>query len=184
MHGFRLTFSAICSKEFHVNHFFKILQECVQRNARTPVLLLLFVSDFASANSPCSVVAHLQLSFLTGPRFTAALDDFLRPNLRCGVVSLFSALRRLYTYNRVASIEAVLTSYVKNLESSPSTFGPRFADAEYFKRQDVNGEAEEQELPSCLVYAYMLLAQHYDYTRQTAKALEQIEKVRLDLAHL
>lgn len=113
----------------------------------------------------------------------SALDDFLRPQLRRGVVSLFSALRRLYTRNRVHLIGSVLESYVQNLEKSPSTFGPRLGNRSE-KREDPGAAEEEQnELATCLLYAYMLLAQHYDFTRQTEKALQTIQKVCRPLAY-
>lgn len=135
------------------------------------------------ASGCSSIVDYLKLSFLTGDRFVSALDDFLRPQLRKGVVSLFSALRRLYTRNRVLLIGSVLESYVQNLEKTPSTFGEPFSRNKTDKRQDdENGfsplrQEGRSEVATCLLYAYMLLAQHYDFTMQTEKALQIINKV-------
>lgn len=149
-----------------------------ERGARREFVLLFAVLEFRAAFAPCPVVEYLKLSFLTGDRFVAALDDFLRPQLRRGVVSLFSALRRLYTRNRVALIGLVLQSYVQHLEGTPSTFGPPLG-ARVEKRQDeTEGPQQQQgELATCLLYAYMLLAQHLDFTGQTAEALQVIQKV-------
>lgn len=147
---------------------------------------------------------------MTGERFRVHLDEFLRPALRKGVVSLFSSLRRLYTPERVPLITALLESYVYHLEREDvATFGPVGgggpADGsialEVTKREDVNQEnsqlafledpsentshekrRESGEMPMCLVYTYMLLAQHYDFLGWTEKALAVIEKVRAPLA--
>lgn len=134
-------------------------------------------SDFYALYSPCPVVDYIKLSFLTGDRFVAALDDFLRPQLRRGVVSLFSALRRLYTRNRVSLIGSVLENYVQHLERPPFTFGPRLGNRSEKREDQLGMEQEKSELATCLLYAYMLLAQHYDFTGQTQIALETIEKV-------
>ncbi|KAL8455770.1 hypothetical protein Emag_000344 [Eimeria magna] len=128
-------------------------------------------------HAPFPLADYVQLSFLTGSRFVSALDKFLRPQLRRGVVSLFSALRRLYTRNRVKLIGDVLESYVKHLEQCPSTFGPP-VDGSLEKRQDSEAPIQEEssEIATCLLFAYMLLSQHYDLTGRTEKALETIQK--------
>ncbi|OEH76689.1 N-terminal acetyltransferase complex subunit [Cyclospora cayetanensis] len=135
-----------------------------------------YFSGLRDTYAPFPVVDYLQLSFLFGDRFVSALDRFLRPQLRKGVVSLFSALRRLYTRNRAHLIGSVLESYVQHLEMSPSTFGPPLG-LQSEKREDIASATEQQgEMATCLLYAYMLLAQHYDFTGRTEKALQTIQK--------
>ncbi|PHJ16935.1 tetratricopeptide repeat-containing protein [Cystoisospora suis] len=166
--------------------------------------IIRFFKDLTSEHSKCSLPSYLVLSFLTGERLRVHLDAFLRPALRKGVVSLFSSLRRLYTPERVPLITALLESYVYHLEREDvATFGPvgggGTADGsvalEVTKREDVNQEnsqlaflespsgntfhekrPEGGEMPMCLVYTYMLLAQHYDFLGWTEKALAVVEK--------
>ncbi|KYK71675.1 tetratricopeptide repeat-containing protein [Toxoplasma gondii TgCatPRC2] len=146
----------------------------------------------------CSLPSFLVLSFLTGDRFQSRLDAFLRPALRKGVVSLFSLLRRLYTPDRIPLITALLESYVYHLEQDVSTFGPvggslvenGVYSSRWEKREDGAANAVESfletpgskskeregEMPMCLLYASMLLAQHYDFLGKTEKALAVINK--------
>ncbi|PFH35911.1 tetratricopeptide repeat-containing protein [Besnoitia besnoiti] len=149
----------------------------------------------------CSLPSYLVLSFLSGERFQRCLDAFLRPALRKGVVSLFSSLRRLYAPDRVPLVTALLESYVFHLEQDVSTFGPPggslaengAAAARWGKREDVAPPAAaslledpasaskdearlEGEMPMCLLYTYMLLAQHYDFLGWTDKALAVVGK--------
>lgn len=172
--------------------------------------LMWFVcEDLKVQLSPFPLLDYLKLSFLSGGRFVAALDDFLRPQLRKGVVSLFAALRRLYTRERAHLIGTVLESYVEHLQRSPSSFGPLLGERRE-KRQDEphcsntsdssnaccgnskNSEGliqnnslncsqesgEKPEIATALLYAYMLMAQHYDFMGNTEKALQTIQKVR------
>ncbi|CBZ54448.1 putative N-terminal acetyltransferase complex subunit NARG1 [Neospora caninum Liverpool] len=147
----------------------------------------------------CSLPSFLVLSFLTGDRFQSRLDAFLRPALRKGVVSLFSSLRRLYTPDRIPLITALLESYVYHLEQDVSTFGPAggslvengIHSSRWEKREDEaanpvdsflenaassDNKEREGEMPMCLLYSYMLLAQHYDFLGRTDKALAVVDK--------
>ncbi|CDJ65297.1 N-terminal acetyltransferase complex subunit NARG1, putative [Eimeria necatrix] len=169
--------------------------------------ILSYFDDLKVQLSPFPLLDYLKLSFLSGGRFVAALDDFLRPQLRKGVVSLFAALRRLYTRERAHLIGTVLESYVEHLQRSPSSFGPLLGERRE-KRQDEphcsntsdssnaccgnskNSEGliqnnslncsqesgEKPEIATALLYAYMLMAQHYDFMGNTEKALQTIQK--------
>jgi len=111
---------------------------------------------------------RLLLYFLSGDRFLARCDIYLRKRLRKGIPSIFRMLRPLYfSKGKAANIETLLTKYLKNLQEEISWFGPEHGnDASPSK-----ASFEIEEPPSSLLFVYMVTAEHYDFMGYTEKAL-------------
>mmetsp|Transcript_57910 Transcript_57910/g.135384 ORF Transcript_57910/g.135384 Transcript_57910/m.135384 type:complete len:934 (-) Transcript_57910:30-2831(-) len=115
-------------------------------------------------------IQRLPLYFYKRTRFQKRLDLYLRPRLRKGIPSLFRMLRPLYFQEgKAVLIEEVLQMYIKNLEADVPTFGP-------FLEKEENIAEPREESPSCLLFSYMCLAEHYDFCGVTEKALEFADK--------
>ncbi|KAF7281001.1 hypothetical protein GWI33_005268 [Rhynchophorus ferrugineus] len=104
---------------------------------------------------------RLPLNYATGEQFKNLVDKYMRKALSKGVPPLFVDLRSLYkNAEKVRIIEDLILSYVDSLKKcskySESKNGPK-------------------EPASAILWVYYFLAQHYDYLKQTDKALHYIE---------
>ncbi|XP_005182811.1 N-alpha-acetyltransferase 15, NatA auxiliary subunit-like [Musca domestica] len=106
---------------------------------------------------------RLPLDVATGDAFQTVLDNYLRRGLRKGVPPLFVNVRSLHTQpEKVAVMEKLILQYYENLTRSG-----------HFSREDADKNLPV-EPASAVVWTLLFLAQHYDYKRETDKALEYI----------
>lgn len=106
---------------------------------------------------------RLPLDVATGDAFRTVLDDYLRRGLRKGVPPLFVNVRSLHSQpDKAAVVEQLILQYYENLTRSG-----------HFSREDANNNLPV-EPASAVVWTLLFLAQHYDYKRDTDKALEYI----------
>lgn len=100
------------------------------------------------------------LQYAQGAEFESKLTAYILPYIRKAIPSLFSELKHLYTEKaRVETIERILLAQTASLEK----------DSKF-----VN--SEKVESPTCLLWTYMLLAQHFDKVGQLDTAVEYINK--------
>eukprot|EP00455_Lapot_gusevi_P002213 TRINITY_DN1085_c0_g1_i2.p1 TRINITY_DN1085_c0_g1~~TRINITY_DN1085_c0_g1_i2.p1 ORF type:complete len:771 (+),score=295.90 TRINITY_DN1085_c0_g1_i2:64-2376(+) len=121
-----------------------------------------FYTEFAAANTFSAAAQRLPLDYAQGDLFVRRVDAYLRKRIRKGIPSLFRDVRPLYAdVAKAEAIETLVLQYLRNLKAS-SKFG--------------DTDADNAEGPSCLVWAYLFAAQHFDYYRRdTARALELID---------
>lgn len=113
-------------------------------------------SRFPKAHAP----KRLPLEFVSGEVFRSRLDTVMTLSLRKGVPPLFNNLRTLYRdSDKLKIIEELVIGYVESLKMTECFH----ADADC-----------EKECPTSLLWTYSFLAQHFDYLRQTDRALEFI----------
>ncbi|TMW46258.1 hypothetical protein DOY81_008658 [Sarcophaga bullata] len=106
---------------------------------------------------------RLPLDVATGDAFRSVLDDYLRRGLRKGVPPLFVNVRSLHSHpEKAAVVENLILQYYENLTRSG-----------HFSREDADNN-KPVEPASAVVWTLLFLAQHYDYKRDTDKALEYI----------
>ncbi|KAJ3043731.1 N-alpha-acetyltransferase 16, NatA auxiliary subunit, partial [Rhizophlyctis rosea] len=116
------------------------------------------------------VIKRLPLNYAKGDRFTTLITLYLKEMFRKGVPSLFISMKDLYTSpEKSQTIESIVTNFATSLETS-GQFPP-------FDAQE-NGEvvADEKEPPSAYLWVLYFLAQHYDWKRDSKRAMEFIEK--------
>ncbi|EAS00294.2 NMDA receptor-regulated protein (macronuclear) [Tetrahymena thermophila SB210] len=105
-----------------------------------------------------NIISYMALDFSKGQDFENKLIKYITPYFRKGIPSLFSELKHLYQDNeKVQIIEKVLLNNLASLQKE-SKFP--------------NSDAIES--PCCLLWNYMLLAQHFDRVNQLTKALEYV----------
>ncbi|XP_067640624.1 N-alpha-acetyltransferase 16, NatA auxiliary subunit [Eurosta solidaginis] len=106
---------------------------------------------------------RLPLDVASGAAFRAALDSYLRRGLRKGVPPLFVNIRVLHRLpEKAAIIEELALQYYENLTRSG-----------HFSREDADANLAV-EPASALVWTALFLAQHYDFKRDTDRALEYV----------
>lgn len=117
-----------------------------------------------SVDFPSSLcVKRLPLDIAQGDDFEELMNEYLKKNLRKGVPPLFANVRSLYKDPaKVSMIERLLLDYLSNLPSIG-----------FFTKAD-QAAGVPREPASALLWTYYFLAQHYDYLRNTGKALEFI----------
>ncbi|KAL7744606.1 hypothetical protein ACLKA6_017117 [Drosophila palustris] len=118
-----------------------------------------FQSQYPRALCP----RRLPLDIASGAEFREVADEYLRRGLRKGIPPLFVNVRSLHQDpEKAATIESLTLQYFENLTRSG-----------HFSREDADaGVAVEPA--SALVWTALFLAQHYDYMRDTDRALEYI----------
>ncbi|VDM34120.1 unnamed protein product [Hydatigera taeniaeformis] len=132
----------------------KMLGECVQKfsSARLPKLLFLETLD--------------------GDEFGFHVDIFMRKYLRKGVPNLFVQLKRFYKSDaRRTTLENLYLTYRANLDDH-GTLGP----VSYGKLKSPYSDDAAIEPPSTSLWLNYLIAQHYNFMRQTQKALIVVSK--------
>lgn len=118
-----------------------------------------FQTDYPRAICP----KRLPLNVAVGELFRDLVDDFLRRGLRKGVPPLFVSLRSMYNDDeKVKVITELLHEYHVNLKES-----------NHFSKSDRESK-QPNEPASALLWTLYFLAQHYDFLRDTTKALEYI----------
>lgn len=106
---------------------------------------------------------RLPLDVASGDSFRAVLDDYLRRGLRKGVPPLFVNIRSLHSQpEKAEAIEQLILQYHENLLRSG-----------HFSREDADNKLPV-EPASAIVWTLLFLAQHFDYKRESEKALEYI----------
>lgn len=105
---------------------------------------------------------RLALNHASGDLFKQLVDDYLQRGLKKGVPPLFVDLRSLYSdTSKVDIMQSLLLQYVESL----------MACGCFYKKD----QGQDQAPASALLWTYYFLAQHYDYLKDTAKALEYID---------
>lgn len=106
---------------------------------------------------------RLPLDVASGDSFREVVDEYLRRGLEKGVPPLFVNIRSLYkSSEKTEVIEKLVLQYFENLTRSG-----------HFSRADAD-QNKPAEPASALVWTTLFLAQHYDYLRETDKALEYV----------
>lgn len=118
-----------------------------------------FQTDYPRAICP----KRLPLNVANGDLFRELVDDFLRRGLRKGIPPLFVSLRSLYNdEEKVKVITELALEYHVNLKES-----------NHFSKSD-REKNQPTEPASALLWTLYFLAQHYDFLRESNKALEFI----------
>ncbi|XP_047027460.1 N-alpha-acetyltransferase 15, NatA auxiliary subunit [Helicoverpa zea] len=95
------------------------------------------------------------------PVFEQLVDEYLRHGLHKGIPPLFVDLRSLYSdQSKADTIEKLILQYLEHLAKS-GTFGPE--------------ESEQKQPASALLWAYYYAAQHFDFKKDTDRALHYID---------
>ncbi|KAL5112550.1 N-alpha-acetyltransferase 15 NatA auxiliary subunit [Taenia crassiceps] len=144
----------------------QVLRECVEKfsSARLPKLLFLETLD--------GIASVRDLFCGLGDEFRFHVDVFMRKYLRKGVPNLFVQLRRFYNSDeRRTTLEKLYLTYRANLDDH-ETLGP--VSYGQLKSQHLADDAIEP--PSTSLWLNYLIAQHYNYMRQTQKALNVVSK--------
>ncbi|XP_055911380.1 N-alpha-acetyltransferase 15, NatA auxiliary subunit [Eupeodes corollae] len=118
-----------------------------------------FQEEYPQAMCP----KRLPLDVASGESFFEVIDEYLRRGLRKGVPPLFVNIRSLYKFpEKVKTIESLVLDYYENLRSTG-----------HFSKADCE-QNKANEPASALLWTTLFLAQHYDFMRETEKALEFI----------
>ncbi|KAF9922180.1 N-alpha-acetyltransferase 16, NatA auxiliary subunit [Linnemannia zychae] len=104
---------------------------------------------------------RLPLRYATGETFVKVADEYIRNMLRKGVPSLFVNIKTLYADSaKEAVVEKLVLGYLASLDKS--------------KGFDHSGAIIEP--PTALLWTLYFLAQHFDFKRETEKALGYINR--------
>ncbi|EGR34822.1 hypothetical protein IMG5_000490 [Ichthyophthirius multifiliis] len=107
-----------------------------------------------------NIIKYIALDYVKEENFKTKITEYIIPYFRKGMTSLFSEIKHFYKYtNKSKIIEQVLQENLLQLETSS-----KFCNS------------EEVETPCCLLWCYMLLAQHFDKVQQYEKAQEFVNK--------
>eukprot|EP00930_Biecheleria_cincta_P003395 TRINITY_DN104326_c0_g1_i1.p1 TRINITY_DN104326_c0_g1~~TRINITY_DN104326_c0_g1_i1.p1 ORF type:complete len:939 (-),score=227.78 TRINITY_DN104326_c0_g1_i1:125-2941(-) len=130
-----------------------------------------FFQELLAPKPRSDTLQRLPLFFVTGQRFKKMVDKYMQAKIRKGVPSLFRTISSLYfTPGKPELIEELLLQYVRCLKEDVAWFGP------------LPGESTEppkpcdEEPPSALLFALMVIAEHYDFLGQSQKALDHIDE--------
>ncbi|KAJ1493475.1 NMDA receptor-regulated protein 1-domain-containing protein [Baffinella frigidus] len=117
-------------------------------------------AGMAKEDPRCFSHKRMPLDFLTGDRFKAAFARYVQPFLRKGIPSLFSDVKPLYKVaEKVKLMEEVMLSNLTMLE----------------KEQKLSGE-DTIEPPVTILWVLEYLANHFDRTGDSAKALSHLDR--------
>ncbi|XP_050299947.1 N-alpha-acetyltransferase 15, NatA auxiliary subunit [Anthonomus grandis grandis] len=178
----KLTFKEnLASLHLRLEHFGKaaaIYGELIQRNPENTLYykklieaqqltnqneIVKFYQKYAKKFPRASPPRRLPLNYATGEQFRVLVDEYMRKALTKGVPPLFVDLRNLYTDpQKVQIIQELALGYVESLKKVNK----------YSETESSNGPKEPA---SAILWVYYFLAQHYDYLKETDKALEYIE---------
>ncbi|ORZ05507.1 NMDA receptor-regulated protein 1-domain-containing protein [Lobosporangium transversale] len=108
-----------------------------------------------------NIAKRLPLKYATGDAFMEIADVYLRNMLRKGIPSLFVNIKTLYANKeKEQTVEKLVLGYLSALDKSKS-----FDNSESIV-----------EPPTALLWTLYFLAQHFDFQRNTDKALEHINR--------
>lgn len=117
--------------------------------------------QYSEAYPRAQAPKRIPLSFTTGETFARLVDNFMRPAIHKGVPPLFNNIRNLYSdKEKVKIVENIALGYLDSI----NTFGT------------LTGKGGELEPPTAILWVYHFLAQHFDYLRDSKKAMEYIDK--------
>ncbi|KAF9578148.1 N-alpha-acetyltransferase 16, NatA auxiliary subunit, partial [Lunasporangiospora selenospora] len=123
--------------------------------------LLTMFTELQDQYPRSNAAKRLPLRYATGESFVKTADEYLRSMLRKGVPSLFVNIKTLYANKeKEAAVETLVLGYLAALEKS--------------KGFDNSGSVVEP--PTALLWTLYFLAQHYDFKRQSEKALGLIDR--------
>lgn len=109
-----------------------------------------------------ALARRIPLNYASGEIFRILVDQYLRRALHKGAPPLFVDLRSLYTQpGKATVIEELLLGYIASLTK-----------CERFDEQDVKDSPAEPA--SAILWTYYYLAQHYDFHKDSAKAMHYI----------
>lgn len=133
------------------------------RQLSTPNEIVDFYTKFSEKFPRAMPPRRLPLNYAAGEQFKILVDKYMRKALSKGVPPLFVDLRSLYVdKSKVEVIESLLHQYVGALKKV----------GKYSELEVKNGPKEPA---SALLWVYYYLAQHYDFLKQTEKALIYID---------
>jgi N-alpha-acetyltransferase 15/16, NatA auxiliary subunit len=125
-------------------------------------LIVNLYSDFEKLYPKAMPPKRLPLNYATGDQFKMLVDKYLRKGLTKGVPPLFVDLRSLYNDpKKIEIIEQLLLQYVDALTKIGK-----------FNEAEINNGPKEPA--SALLWVYYFLAQHFDFLKDTKKALSYI----------
>lgn len=109
---------------------------------------------------------RLPLNWLSGDKFEAATDRYLRMRLQKGVPSTFVDLKALYAdEDKARTIEQLAEGYLAKLESDDAALTLPNGDA-----------SPKKDAPTSYLWTLYFLAQHFDYRRELDKAMTYIDR--------
>lgn len=131
-------------------------KENLERNAK-------LLEDLAKEYPNSQAIQRHRLRFLEGEAFKKSFDDYIRPFFIKALPSVFSDVKELVRNPEKAKIiEDVVLAHQSSLESKETFAG-----------------SETQESPCCILWAYLFLAEYYNFVGQYDKALDYVEKVKM-----
>lgn len=93
-------------------------------------------------------------------QFSFYLDEYLKRSFRKGITPLFKEVKCLYSDQlKCKTIESLILDYATSLEKNNSF-----------------SNDSSPEPPTCLLWVYYFIAQHFDFLKKFDKALEFINK--------
>lgn len=114
-----------------------------------------------------------KLQLYLGPEELSTVgDELLRKGLRKGAPPLFTDMRSVYERvgeSAVLEFERLMLQYEQCLQQYGSFDPPSVSD-------DGESSSADRESPSCLLWTYFYLAQHFDYRGDIARALDYIDR--------
>ncbi|XP_045778585.1 N-alpha-acetyltransferase 15, NatA auxiliary subunit isoform X2 [Maniola jurtina] len=126
-----------------------------------PDEIVAFYDEYKKEYPKAIAPRRLQLTDARVPSFERLADEYLRHGLHKGIPPLFVDLRSLYAdQSKADTIEKLILQYMENLSKS-GTFSSK--------------PDEVKQPASALLWAYYFAAQHYDYKKDTDRALHYIE---------
>lgn len=143
--------------------YYKKLQEAMKliSDEEKFDMLKSYCEKYPHAHAP----RRLALNHCQGDKFKQEIDQYLRRGLHKGVPPLFVDINSLYNDPvRVTTVETLAESYVEALKKTG-----------YFSFEDAEKGDSPKEPASALLWTYYFLAQHYDFLRNTEKALYYID---------
>ncbi|CAG8580181.1 12419_t:CDS:10 [Ambispora gerdemannii] len=133
-------------------------------NEEQQVEFLKTYKELATKYSRSNAIKRFPLQYTAGENFKKAVDEYLQSALRKGVPSLFVNVKKLYDDPEKATIiESLVEGYLESLKK--------------YETFTYNGtEVDLKEPPTAYLWTLYFLAQHYDYKRDTIKALQLINE--------
>ncbi|KAI7862607.1 NMDA receptor-regulated protein 1-domain-containing protein [Spinellus fusiger] len=130
--------------------------DTVDKSSEASVL----VDELKSQYPRSKAIETLALHYSSGDSFRTKVEVVLQTSLRKGVPSLFNSMKKFYgEAEKQSVIESLVQGYCDSLATHTS-----------FTKESTH------EPPTAYLWTLYYLAQHYDYHRQTDRALEIIDK--------
>ncbi|XKL64988.1 hypothetical protein PGB90_005074 [Kerria lacca] len=115
------------------------------------------------------------LNYVSGELFRSEIDDYMRRGFHKGIPPLFVDLKSLYKdKEKVKIIEDLLQSYLVALKTTGCFSLNRYIIIVLIF-EIIFLAKEEKQPASAILWVYYYMAQHYDFLKNTPKALEFID---------